>query len=105
VIPYANFLYFGILAYIAIPTLTVRSIGRLRLSQLWILIATAFMLIVQYWVLEIWVVLGYAIVEWIAARSFLAVRQRGKSRAVFYAALALALLHDTGQSYASVWPG
>ncbi len=47
-IPYANFLYFGILMYVAVPTLAVRSIGRLRLPKLWILLVTAIMLVVQY---------------------------------------------------------
>ncbi len=91
-IPYANFLYFGILSYIAIPTLAIRGIGRLRLSQLWILVLTAFMLAVQYWVPDLWLVVCYAVIQWIGARTFLAVRQRGKNQAVFYLVMALGLL-------------
>ena len=45
-IPYADFLYFGILLYIALPTLLIRR--WLGFSRTWVLLATAAMLIVQY---------------------------------------------------------
>ena len=45
-IPYADFLYFGILLYIALPTLLIRR--WLGFSRAWVLLATAAMLIVQY---------------------------------------------------------
>ena len=45
-IPYADFLYFGILLYIALPTLLIRRL--LGFSRAWVLLATAAMLIVQY---------------------------------------------------------
>ena len=45
-IPYADFLYFGILLYIAVPTLLIRRL--LGFSRAWVLLATAAMLIVQY---------------------------------------------------------
>ena len=45
-IPYADFLYFGILLYIALPTLLIRR--WLGFSRTWVLLATAAMLLVQY---------------------------------------------------------
>ena len=45
-IPYADFLYFGILLYIALPTLLIRR--WLGFSRAWVLLATAAMLFVQY---------------------------------------------------------
>ena len=45
-IPYADFLYFGILLYIALPTLLIRR--WLGFSRTWVLLATAAMLVVQY---------------------------------------------------------
>ena len=45
-IPYADFLYFGILLYIAVPTLLIRR--WLGFSRTWVLLATAAMLVVQY---------------------------------------------------------
>ena len=45
-IPYADFLYFGILLYIALPTLLIRRL--FGFSRAWVLLATAAMLIVQY---------------------------------------------------------
>ena len=45
-IPYADFLYFGILLYIALPTLLIRR--WLGFSRAWVLLATAAMLLVQY---------------------------------------------------------
>ena len=45
-IPYADFLYFGILLYIALPTLLIRR--WLGFSRPWVLLATAAMLVIQY---------------------------------------------------------
>ena len=46
-IPYADFLYFGILLYIAVPTLLVRRL--VGFSRAWVMLfATSAMLIVQY---------------------------------------------------------
>ncbi len=45
-IPYADFLYFGLLLYIAVPTLLIRR--WLGFSRAWVLVATAAMLLVQY---------------------------------------------------------
>ena len=45
-IPYSDFLYFGILLYLALPTLLIRR--WLGFSRVWVLLTTAAMLIVQY---------------------------------------------------------
>jgi len=99
--PYADFLYFAVLLYVTLPTAISGFIARLRLSRFWILAATAVMLVIQYGFSQtLWpgttvsvlaLVVGYALSEWIIARSFLAVRRRAKSRWSFYPALLLAL--------------
>jgi membrane protein involved in D-alanine export len=100
VIPYADFLYFGVLLYVAVPTVGV---GLLRRgARYWLLLATAGMLVVQYFrqqavlphltVREIWLVLGYAVLQWGVAGGLLLSRRRAKKRGVFYLASALALL-------------
>jgi len=99
-IPYADFLYFGVLLYVAIPALVLGFTG--WLSWRWILLATVLMLAVQYGgtidiepqtaVREIWIVAGYALFEWMVALAFLRLRSRTNRRALFYGALALALL-------------
>src|SRR5258708_1057006 len=101
-IPYADFLYFGILLYIALPTLLIRR--WLGFSRAWVVFATAAMLIVQYGtvahllpaataryvgvtggfagsvtlaeVRAIWVVMACGIFQWIVAQSFLWTRMR-----------------------------
>ena len=99
-IPYADFLYFGLIAiYIVIPTLLVRAI--VGFSQIWILVATFLILGLGYqnimivggeWaVLEVGVMAAYVIFQWLVAASFLRLRARTKSRWLFYAALALGL--------------
>ena len=99
-IPYADFLYFGVLLYVVVPTLILGLAG--RASSRWILIATLAMLVVQYSgslriepgteVREIWIVAGYALFEWAVAAGFLQVRSRVSRRWPFYLALLLALL-------------
>jgi membrane protein involved in D-alanine export len=97
--PYANFLYFGVLLYVAVPTLAHGLIA--RRARVWIVAATAAMLIVQYYSLEatwptpvraLWFVLGYAAVQLGIARAFLALRPSALRRPALYAALTLALL-------------
>jgi membrane protein involved in D-alanine export len=109
VTPYADFLYFGVLLYVAVPSVLYgiagSLAGRLRLSRVWIVAATALMLVIQYstpqtlwpgapdWMTsrEIWLVAGYGLAQWGIARAFLAIRQRAKSRPALYTALVLAL--------------
>ena len=96
-IPYADFLYFGILLYIALPTLLIRRL--LGFSRAWVLFATAVMLIVQYgtiahlvpvsapegvfvtggrsasggltMVRDLWVLLACGLFQWSVAQTFL----------------------------------
>jgi membrane protein involved in D-alanine export len=84
VIPYADFSYWGLLLAPALPTFLV-GWGR-RMRQVWILIATAGMLLVQYAaerviggnvvLREIWLVVGCAAFECVLACAFLWVRKR-----------------------------
>src|SRR5271165_3345528 len=101
-IPYADFLYFGILLYIAVPTLLIRRV--LGFSRAWVLLTTAAMLIVQYATIahlvpviapvgvgfsggspgsgglapvrDLWVILACGLFQWSAARAFLWMRTR-----------------------------
>ena len=98
--PYVDFLYFGILLYVVIPTLLLGVAG--HASARWALLATLAMLAVQYGgfvhidattaVREIWIVGAYALFEWAVAVAFLRRRARGRERSSFYTALVLALL-------------
>ena len=117
-IPYADFLYFGILLYLALPTLVVRR--WLGFSRVWVLLATAAMLIVQYGtvahllpvaaleglrieggsraagglvqVRDIWVVIACGIFQWTLAQSFLWMKSRTSWYWPFPAAISLALV-------------
>ena len=99
-IPYADFLYFGVLLYVVVPTLILGLAG--HVSRGWILIATLAMLAVQYGgslriepgteIREIWIVAGYALFEWAVVLGFLRLRARARRRWPFYGALFLALL-------------
>jgi membrane protein involved in D-alanine export len=100
VTPYADFLYFGLLLYPVIPTVILGLLG--RISWRWILLVTLVVVAVQYSdtlqigrsvaITAIWVVAGYALVEWLNARAFLWARGRTSQHWPFYAALALGLL-------------
>src|SRR5437016_13548173 len=98
-IPYANFLYFGVLL---IPALISLLVGIARvLKRAWILIATLLMLVVQYsnvlnitpsiTLPEIALVLFYAAYEALILFAYSAVRPRVNNRLLFYLALLLAL--------------
>jgi membrane protein involved in D-alanine export len=97
--PYGSLLYFGALLYVAAPTVAVRLLG--RFWRTWMVVAVAFMLVVQYWVAEklwgqvtvntLWLVLGYAVFEWFLAFGFTLIRARIKNRWIYYSALTLAL--------------
>src|SRR5689334_9181295 len=98
--PYADFSYFGLLLYPLIPTVLLGLGG--RLSRYWILLATLLVLAVQYSgviqvggsaaVRELWLVLGYTLIQWLVAAAFIRLRARGRRRWAFYGALALGLL-------------
>ncbi len=93
-IPYTDFLYFGISLYAILPALVTGFFK--RLWKVWLVIATALMLVVQYTgasseeaapVSGIVLVIGYAVIQWIVAIIFLSVRKRGANRFAFYLAI------------------
>ena len=117
-IPYADFLYFGILLYIALPTLLIRR--WLGFSRAWVVLATVAMLIVQYGTIahllpvtapegagvtgvseesrrlaavrEVWVVLACGLFQWAVARGSLFLRARTPWYWPYPAAVLLTLL-------------
>jgi membrane protein involved in D-alanine export len=100
-IPYTGFLYFGIAAYVlTLPSVLVAFLN--KLSRLWILLATGIMLVVQYtsltvsWshgsIRELWLVVGFALTQWIISFVFLTIRKRYKNQLVFIFAFGLGLL-------------
>ena len=82
-IPYADFTYWGVLLYPSLPVV-VLAWGR-RIRQAWILLATLGMLVVQYSgehvlgqsypVRDVWLVLGFAVFEYVTAIGFLALKR------------------------------
>lgn len=124
-IPYADFLYFGILLYIALPTLLIRR--WLGFSRAWVMLVTGAMLIVQYGsvvhllpialpegirgshgppgegglseVRDLWVVLACGFFQWNVARAFLATRRRTGWYWPYPAAILLALLPLIGSRF------
>jgi membrane protein involved in D-alanine export len=100
VIPYANFLYFGVLLYAAVPTVMLGFLE--RASRRWILLATVAMLAVQYastmeitphlHVREIWIVAVFALFQWAVAWTFSLLRARANRRLPFYTAVFLTVL-------------
>lgn len=89
-IPYATFLYFGLLLYILLATVLIRA-SRPDWTRWWILIATLAVLPFHFGT-GVFEVLGYAVGEWMVARVFLHLRSRQRTRRAFYSAVALALL-------------
>ncbi len=97
-IPYADFTYFILLLYVAVPTLILGLLG--RAGWRWALLVTVAMLLVQYHELllvrphfpvrEIWIVLGFAAWQWVTVRAFAAAGARAGW--LFYGALAMSLL-------------
>ena len=106
-IPYANFTYFGLLLYPIVPTIIFGLAG--RFPWRWVLLTTLAVLAIQYTgtlhiqsqqtIQEIWVVVGYALIEWVVAIGFVQARARTKSRAPFYIALTLGLLPLLGAKF------
>ena len=105
-IPYADFLYFGVLLYLALPTLVIRRL--FGFSRAWIWLATAAMLVVQYATIahllpvtppegvgvaggspgsgglaevrDIWVVIACGLFQWVVAQTFLWMRTHTSGR-------------------------
>jgi membrane protein involved in D-alanine export len=98
VIPYADFTYFGLLLYVAVPTLILGLFG--KAGWRWATLVTAGMLLVQYHGLlnvqphfsirEIWIVIGFAVWQWATVLIF----AKGGARAgwPFYVAIAAGLV-------------
>jgi membrane protein involved in D-alanine export len=117
-IPYADFLYFGILLYIALPTLLIRRL--LGFSRAWVLLATAIMLLVQFGTIThlvpvvapegvggtgvsplsgglvtvrvLWLVMACGLFQWIVAHGFLWLKTRTPWYWPYPTALLLSLL-------------
>ena len=99
-IPYGDFLYFGILLYLAVPVVGagVAGVSTRRL----VLPTTLVMIGIHYGFSErgdwsgsmdaITKVIAFAIAQWLVAATFLRVRRRSKHQLAFYAAVALTLL-------------
>jgi membrane protein involved in D-alanine export len=107
-IPYTDFLYFGISLYALLPGI-VLSLVR-RFWRAWLVISTTLMLIVQYYVSlkqggsplgGILLIIGYALYQWVLASTSLYFRKQGGGRGVFYLSLGLALLPLIAAKWAS----
>jgi len=97
--PYTDFLYFGISLYALLPNFLFGWLK--RVSKVWILIATGFMLVIQYsdfksifpnrLTSELWLVMGFAVVQYTLAVIFLFMRKRRANRVIFFIFLFLSL--------------
>src|SRR5438477_9106536 len=98
VIPYADFTYFILLLYVAVPTIILGLFG--RAGWRWALLVTTAMLVAQYQdvlhlrahfpVREIWLVLAFALWQWLTVRAF--ARAGARAGWLFYGALGVSLL-------------
>ena len=98
-VPYTDIVYFAISLNVLLPAFLFGWIK--RLSKVWLVIATGIMLVIQYnavqiilpgtSLLELWLLLGYAAIEYGLAGLFLFLRKRGKNRPLFYGAVLLCL--------------
>jgi membrane protein involved in D-alanine export len=99
-IPFADFLYFGISLYVLIPNLIFGWLK--RISKSWVVIATGIMLVVQYGVVktilpnmitwDLWVLLGYGVIQFVIGYTFLLTRRHTANKWAFYIAILLSLL-------------
>ena len=97
-IPYADFTYFVLLLYVAVPTLILGLFG--RAGWRWALLVTTVMLLVQYQdvlhlrahfpVREIWLVAAFAFWQWLIVRAFTGAGARAGW--LFYGAIGFSLL-------------
>ena len=96
--PYADFTYFVLLLYVAVPTVILGLFG--RAGWRWALLITTVMLVMQYQdvlhlrkhflVSEIWLVLGFALWQWLIVRAFAGAGARAGW--LFYCAIGLSVL-------------
>lgn len=107
-IPYTDFLYFGISLYALLPALLAAFLG--RFWRTWLVVATVFMLTVQYWgsstgksspALGLVLVFAYGVWQLLIATVFLLVRKAHRSASAFYVALFLGLLPLLGAKWAA----
>jgi membrane protein involved in D-alanine export len=104
-IPYATFTYVALALLAGVPSIVLgvggRLVSRTLLTRMALLVATAGMLTIQYsgrfelWptgtTREIWLVLGFAALQWLTAVTFLRARSRINHPSVFLVALAFGL--------------
>ena len=96
VAPFSDFTYFGLLLYIALPTLALGLLG--RANRRWTLIATALVGVLNFsddiairpgiFVHELWIALGFALYQGVLAAALL----RWKSKTLFRVLLVLSIL-------------
>jgi membrane protein involved in D-alanine export len=99
VIPFGDFLFFGVLLYLAVPVVLCGVLG--VPPRRFILAATLIMVAVQYGLVtegglpastwSIARVLGFVVLQFLVARWFVQLRRAGKRQPIFYAAIALGL--------------
>ena len=97
-IPYTDFTYLVLLLYVAVPTVILGLFG--RAGWRWALLVTTVMLLVQYQevlhlrshfpVREIWVVLAFALWQWLIVRAFAGAG--ACAGRLFYGAIGLSVL-------------
>jgi len=97
VIPYSSFAYLGVLLYFIVPLVLCGVIFPKTRAKNWIVLGTLFMLLIQYWdtkegsgpqhLSEFWVVLGFALLQWLIARIFIKVSELGYSTLCFWTAI------------------
>ena len=110
-IPYGNLLYFAVLLYPAIATVGVRAVRGRAPGWRFILALSVAMLALQFWVplpiapgtqtRELWIVVGYGLLQWFTLRAFLARRRAGKSAKTLAAAILVSALPLAA---AKLWP-
>ena len=107
-IPYTDFLYFGVSLYALVPALLLGFMK--RVWRAWAVIATAFMLVIQNLGTRagdaspfngVLLIAVYAVSQWLIAALFLVIRKRGVNRFVFDAAIVLGLLPLLAAKWAS----
>ena len=97
-IPYADFTYFVLLLYVAVPTIILGLFG--RAGWRWALLITTIVLVVQYQdilhvrkhflVSEIWLVLAFAMWQWLIVQAY--TKASASAGWLFYTAIGLSLL-------------
>ncbi len=108
-IPFGDFLYFGVLLYLAVPVVLCGVFG--VAPRRFILAATLLMVVVQYGLVtegglpasarSVARVAGFVVLQFVVARAFVQLRRSGKRPPVFYAAVLLGLAPLALEKFAS----